>query len=184
MAKTRAQKEQLRNILQDKLQRAKLAVLVKYQGLKVKDSEILRHSLRAAGIEMIVPKNSIVKIVLKSAGIEVSGDVLDQPLALVFGYEDEVRPAKEIVLFGKSFEVLQILGGILDKKMVDVSTIKALAALPSRQEMLTKMVGSLNAPILGLVNALAGVPRGLVRALGQIEQQKTTPTIRRSGNDG
>ncbi len=174
MAKTKVQKESMHASLTDKLSRAKSAVLVKYQGLKVKDSEELRKTLRDVGIDMVVPKNTIAKIVLKEQGIEVVGEAFNQPLAMIFAYEDEVRPAKEVVLFAKTHEALEILGGILDKKMIDTSVIKALAALPSREELLAKMVGSLNAPIAGFVNVLAGVPRALVTALKQIEKQKTS----------
>lgn len=173
MAKTKVQKESMHASLTDKIGRAKAAVLVKYQGLKVKDSEELRKTLRDAGIDMVVPKNTIAKIVLKEQGIEVSGDAFDQPLAMIFAYEDEVRPAKEVVLFAKTHEALEILGGILDKKMIDVSVIKSLASLPSREELLAKMVGSIGAPISGFVNVLAGLPRSLVTALKQIEQKKS-----------
>ncbi len=173
MAKTREQKEQLLSSLEDKLSRAKLAVLVKYQGLKVKDSETLRAALRAASIDMVVPKNSVAKIALSKAGIEVTGDAFDQPLALVFGYEDEVRPAKELVLFGKSFEALEILGGILDKTMVDASVVKRLASLPSREELMAKMAGSLSAPARGLATSINGVARALAQAVSQVAQQKS-----------
>lgn len=174
MAKTKQQKEEMLVSLTDRLSRAKLAVLVKYQGLKVKDTMILRNQLREAGVDMMVPKNAIAKIAFKDSGIEITGEAFDQPLAILFGYEDEVRPAREIVLFGKTHEVVEILGGIVEKKMVDASMIKALAALPSREQLLATMLGSLNAPVSGLVNVLAGVPRAFVTALKQIEQQKTT----------
>lgn len=174
MAKTKEAKSQLLTSLTDKLERACVAVLVKYQGLKVKESEELRSSLRAAEIDMIVPKNSVAKLALKEKGIEVTGDAFDQPLAMVFSYNDEVRPAKEIVLFGKTHEVIEILGGIVNKQMVDASVIKSLASLPSREQLLAQMVGSLNAPISGFVNVLAGVPRALVNALNQIKEQKAT----------
>lgn len=172
MAKTKIQKETMHSNLTDKLSRAKSAILVKYQGLKVKDSEGLRKTLRDAGIDMIVPKNTIAKIVLKEQGIEVTSEIFDQPLAMIFAYEDEVRPAKEVVLFAKTHEALEILGGILDKKMIDIAVIKSLAALPSREELIAKMIGSINAPLSGLVNVLSGVPRSLLNALKQIENNK------------
>ena len=174
MAKTKQAKEELLLSLKDKLARAKVCVLMKYQGLKVKESEELRIKLREAGIDMVVPKNTVAKIALKEQGVEVTGEAFTQPLAMVFAYEDEVRPAKEIVLFGKTHEVLEILGGIYNNKMIDASVIKSLAALPSRDELLAKMVGSIKSPLNGFVNVLAGVPRALVTALKQIEQKKAS----------
>ncbi len=173
MAKTRQQKEQLLTSLEDKLARAKVAVLLKYQGLKVKDSESLRGKLRDLQMDMVVPKNSVAKIALKNAGIEVSGEAFTQPLALIFGYADEVGPAKEIVLFGKTFEALEILGGILDKKMVSAEVIKSLAKLPSREELMGQLAGSLSAPARGLATSISGVARGLVTALNAVKSQKT-----------
>ncbi len=172
MAKTKQQKEELLQNLDDKISRIKSAVLIKYQGLKVKDSELLRKTLREANIDMIVTKNSVAKIALKKHGIEVTGDAFDQPMAMVFAYEDEVRPAKEIVLFAKTNEAVEILGGILEKKMIDAGAVKALAALPPREQLLANMVGSLSSPIRGFVTVLSGVPRGLVTALNQIKEQK------------
>ncbi|MFA6081934.1 MAG: 50S ribosomal protein L10 [Patescibacteria group bacterium] len=172
MAKTKEAKNQLKDSLSDKLKRAKIAVLLKYQGLKVKDLEELRKSLRNMGIDMVVPKNSIAKISLKEQGIEVTGDAFSQPLAMIFSYDDEVKPAKEITLFAKSHEIVEILGGILENKMIDASVIKQLSTLPSREELLAKMVGSIASPLNGLVNVLSGVPRSLVNALKQIELQK------------
>jgi len=174
MAKTKQAKEELLLSLKDKLARAKVCVLMKYQGLKVKESEELRINLRKAGIDMVVPKNTIAKIALKDQGIEVTGEAFDQPLAMVFAYDDEVKPAKEIVLFGKTHEVLEILGGIYNNKMIDTAVIKSLAALPSREELLAKMVGSINSPLSGFVNVLAGVPRALVTALKQLEIKKSS----------
>jgi len=173
VAKTKTQKEDLLHSLEDKLSRAKVAVLIKYQGLKVKQSEELRQKLREASVDMIVPKNSVAKIALKNSGIEVTGDAFEQPLALVFGYEDEVRPAKEIVLFGKTYEVVEILGGIVNKQMVDAATIKQLAALPSREELMARMAGSLSAPARGLASTLNGVITGLARAINEVAKQKT-----------
>lgn len=172
MAKTREQKETLLASLEEKLARAKVAVLIKYQGLKVKDSESLRAKLRDAQVDMVVPKNTVAKIAFKNSGIEVTGEAFSQPLALIFGYEDEVRPAKEIVLFAKAFEAVEILGGILDKKMIDASAIKALAALPSREELMARMAGSVSSPARGLAVTVSGVARGLARAISEVAKQK------------
>lgn len=172
MAKTREQKESLLQNLEDKLARAKVAVLISYQGLKVKDSETLRGVLRAASVDMVVPKNTVAKIALKKHGIEVTGEAFSKPLALVFGYEDEVRPAKEIVLFAKTFEAVEILGGILNNLMIDAAAVKALASLPSREELMARMAGSVSAPARGIATTVSGVARGLARVISEVAKQK------------
>ena len=172
VAKTRKQKESLLSALTERIARAKITVLFKYQGLRVQETEELRRAIRQVGAEMLVTKTSLTRIALRQTGIEVSGDALNKPLALLFSYDDEVKPAKELTLFAKSHQAIEILGGILEKKMIDASVIKALAALPSRPELLARMVGAMSGPLQSFVAVLSGLPRNLVTALKQIEQQK------------
>lgn len=165
MPKTKEQKEQLLAGLNDKLQSAKSAVLVDYKGLKVNETEELRQILREKQIEFNVVKNTLVKIALKKQGIEFDASIFDKPVAIAFTLTDEVAPAKEINLFAKKHEALEILAGILEHKMIDASAVRQLASLPSREELLAKMVGSIASPLSGMVNVLAGNIRGLVNVI-------------------
>jgi large subunit ribosomal protein L10 len=172
MPKTRVKKEELIGKLDEQIANAKSAVLVNYKGLKVVETEELRNLLRAKGVTFNVAKNTLVKIALKKNGISFEKGIFEKPVAIAFASADEVAPAKEIDLFAKKHEALEILGGILEKKMIDADAVKKLALLPSREQLLAKMVGSIASPLSGMVNVLAGNLRGLVNVLNSYKEKK------------
>jgi large subunit ribosomal protein L10 len=172
MLLTRAKKEQLVTEMYGQMEKSKAVVLVNYQGLKNKEIEDLKTKLAEAGIGFQIVKNSLFKIALKKAGITVDETLLDQPVAVVWGDIDEVTPAKLTVQFGKAAEKLEVLGGILNGEFIDLTTVNQLAALPGRDELYAKLVGTLNAPMSRLVNALQGNLRSLVYILDQYRQSK------------
>ena len=98
---------------------------------------------------------------------------MEGQLAFVYGGEDEVSAAKIISKLGKDNENLKMLGGVLEGKAMDQAEITALSKLPSKDELLAKVVGSLKAPISGFVNVLGGNLRGLVYTLKAIKEQKS-----------
>jgi large subunit ribosomal protein L10 len=169
----RADKEQLVNEMTSKIQAAKTIVLVNYLGLKVKEIQSLKKKLLEVGIRFQIVKNSLFKIVLKEQGIEADAVALDQPVAVIWGQEDEIIPAKSAVSFAKEAEKLQIIGGIVNGKFVTADIIKQLAALPGRDELYAKLVGTLNAPLVGLVNVLQGNLRSLVYILSQYNENRS-----------
>jgi large subunit ribosomal protein L10 len=128
--------------------------------------------LREKGVQFNVTKNTLLKIALKKHGIEVSESILKKPLAVAFAMEDEVAPAREIALFAKKSEAIEILGGILEKKYIDEAMIRKLAALPSREELYGRVVGTIAAPLSGMINVLAGNIRGLINVLNAYGQSK------------
>ena len=168
----RTDKENLVKGMTDQLVAAKTVILVNYQGLKVKEIQDLKKNLRENGINFQITKNSLLKIALKSQNIQIDESVLDQPIAVVWGLADEVIPAKKTVEFAKTAEKLEIVGGIVNGQFVDVSTIKQLSSLPGRDELYAKLVGTLNAPMSRLVNALQGNLRSLVYILKQYQATK------------
>lgn len=172
MKLTRAEKEQLVTKVTEQLENSKAVLLVNFTGLKVNEERELKKKLREQGIAFEVIKNTLFKIALKNTQIDLDEKLLDQPIALIWSAEDEVAPAKITVNFAKAAEKLQLVGGIIDKKFVDVEMIKQLAALPGREELYAKLVGALNAPLYGLVNALQGNLRSLVYILKQYSEQK------------
>jgi len=172
MPKNKELKEKLVSKLDENLANAKSAVLVNYKGLKVKETDELRNVLRKKGVSFNIAKNTLVKIALKKQGIEFDEGIFKKPVAIAFASQDEVAPAKEIDLFAKKHEALEILGGILEKKMIDESAVKRLAMLPSREQLLAKMVGSISSPLSGMVNVLAGNIRGLVNVLNALKEKQ------------
>ena len=95
-------------------------------------------------------------------------------MATLVGLIDEVTPARIVNTFAKTHEVVSIFGGLLEGKFIDSAMVKSLANLPSKTELLSRMVGSFNAPLSGLVNVLAGNLRGLARVLNAYKDKKAT----------
>jgi len=172
MAKTREQKDQMIQSLDQKLQNMKSAVFVDYKGMKVKDISTLRRTLREKKVDFNVAKTTLLKIALEKNKIVIDQELLKKPLAVAFAMEDEVAPAKEISNFAKTNEAIEILAGLLENKEISADEVKRLAALPSREELYAKIVGSIASPLSGLVNVMAGNLRGLVNVLNAYKDTK------------
>lgn len=156
----------------EKIDRAQAAILVDYRGLNVDAMTKLRRSLRSAGVELKVYKNTLTRIALHARDQTGLDEALQGPTAIAFGYDDPVAPAKLLVEFAKEYDQLEFKAGLVDGRVIGVDDIKALAALPSREELIAKLVGSLSSPLRGLVNVLSGPPRNLVYVLEAIRKQK------------
>ena len=174
MAKNREQKHEIVKILKSKIGKAKSIVFTKFDGLGVKDNEELRKNLKAEGSEYYVAKKTLLNMAFTDEKIkDLDVKKFDGRVAVVFGYEDEVAPARVVADFQKEHEdKVDFLGGILEGKNMDAGEVLALSAVPSRHELYAKLVGSINAPVSGFVNALAGNIRKLVYALNAIKEIK------------
>lgn len=146
--------------------------VVDYRGLSVKETQTLRRQLREAGAEMKVYKNNIVKIALKNAEMPEIDELLVGPCAYVFYQNDPVETAKALKKAASSLGKLEFIGGIADGKAVSADEVKALADLPSREELIAKAIGCLANPMSGLVRVLNGPAQGLVTALHAVHDQK------------
>lgn len=169
---TREMKAQRLAELKDLLAKQQVVVFTNYQGLKAKEVDQVRRGVEEGGSHYLVTKNTLLRIALKEAGLELESAAFDQPLACVFGLTDQVATAKSVVKVAKDLEALEILGGIVDGQLVDEAAIRTLATLPGREELLAKLVGTIAAPMSGLVSVLSGNMRGLVSVLHQYEQKK------------
>jgi len=170
---TKSQKIELVKDLAEKIKVAKLAVFVDYKGLKVKDSTELKKLLRAEGVDYVVVRKTLLDIALKNAGIVgVDTKTMEGQIALSLSNTDEIAGAKIIDTFGKKNENVKMVGGVLGTQVMDASEVKALAKIPSKEELLGRLVGTLNAPVSGFVNVLAGNLRGLVQVLNAISESK------------
>lgn len=170
--KTKAQKAQQLAEIKELLTGAKSVVLVDFHGITVAQDTALRRQMRAAGVNYSVHKNTLIGIAAKELGIEGLDAFLSQNTALAVSKEDAVAPAKVAVEFAKKNQTLKIKTGLLDNQLITLEEIKELAALPSKEVLLAKMLGSLNAPISGLVNVLQGTIRNAVYVLEAIREQK------------
>ena len=172
MAKTREQKEVLVKDLNERLEKMKAAVLVNYRGISVPQIQDLRKKLHEKGADFAIAKNRLFKIALKDQKIECPEEIFKGPLAISFGYEDEVAPSKIIKEFAKENELPEIVGGFFEGEFVPKETIEELAKLPSHEELLAKFVYVINAPVSGFVNVLRGNMTGLINTLNQIKEGK------------
>lgn len=148
-------------------------VFVDYTGLKVKDNEALRKQCKNEGSEYIAAKKTLLKFGLDKKGIkDLNPKEMKGSIAVVLGYEDEVTPARIVSNFIKEHEAVEILAGVMDSEVMDATKVNDLAKLPSKQELIAKVVGSIGAPLSGFVNVLAGNMRGLVNVLNAVKDQK------------
>ena len=169
---TRAEKQALVEELAGKLQRAQAVILTDFRGLNVAATNELRSRLRREGVEYRVIKNTLIRRAASQAGIEGLDPLLEGPTAVAFGYDDPVAPARELSRFAKEFNQLQIKGGILEGRVIDPKEIQRLADLPSREELLAKVVGGVQAPLYGLVGVLAATLRSFVYAVDALRRQR------------
>ena len=158
--------------LTKQMQEAKAVVFTDYRGLTVNQIQELRKELAKHDASLEVTKNTLMSIAAKQASKEVSDEVLHGPTATLFAFGDEVAPLKALVDFGKEQELPTVKYGFLGGDALDAKQVAALAALPSRDTLIAQTVGTIKAPLTGLVNVLAGNQRGLVYALAAIRDQK------------
>lgn len=136
------------------LKAAQTGVLVDYRGLSVEEDTNLRNKLRAAGCKYFVVKNTLLKLATEQAGLEGLDEVLHGPTALAVSDSDPVAPAKIIADFAKGNEKLEMKSGFMDGAVMSLDELKTLAATPSMETLIAKIMGSLNAPVSNLVRLL------------------------------
>lgn len=175
MAKSREKKSVEIEKLVERLGRMKVAVLTTTSGLKVKDINELRSLLRKSSVEYVVAKKTLVRRALEQASLAGNVDLspLAESFALSFGFDDVVAPAKLLSQFSKTHDSVKFVGGIMDGAFVTGEQIKALAALPSIDELRGRLVGSIASPLSGFVRVLNGNLAGLVRVLDGYQKSRT-----------
>jgi len=174
MAKSRAKKESEISALVNGLKAAKTAVFADLSSIKVGENSDLRRKAKKDGVAIITAKKTLLRLALKEAGITgVDVAALKGSVALLLGQADEIAPAKVLEAFRKDHDSVTLLGGLFGARQMSVEEVKTLAKLPSKQELIGRLVGTINAPLSGFVNVLAGNLRGLVTALNAIKDSKT-----------
>jgi len=163
-------------ILQEKLAKAKSIVLADYRGLPVNLQQDLRQKITQVNAELIVVKNTLLKIALKQEKFDLKPllDSFTGPTITLLAYEDEIAPIKALAEFAKDNNLPTIKAGFLNKDPLSKEKVEQLAQLPTKVELLTKTVGTIKAPLSGIVNVLSGNLKNLVYALKAIKTQKTT----------
>jgi len=173
MAKTRSQKASEVSAFVEALHAGKSVIFADLSSVKVNDANKFRRAAEKESISVNLTKKTLLTLALKEAGISaVDMKSLNGSVSMVVGLEDAVAPAKALEALRKDFEGVKVMGGLLDGVWMDAAQVKALAALPSKQELLGQVVATINAPISGFVNVLAGNLRNLVTVLGAIKDAK------------
>lgn len=175
MPKSREQKQEIIKDLQDKIAKQKASVFVDFGASPAKSIFQFRDELKKAGCLMQVVKKSLLEKVLEAAketAILEKVKAMKGQMAVVFGFIDEVAPAKITYLASKKNDQLKLLAGILGKEYLEQEKIMELAKLPSKPELVGKLLGSMQAPISGLANVCQGVVRNFVFVLNEIKVNK------------
>jgi len=173
MQHTKQQKELLISEVTEKIKDSKALVFANFKGVSVKNITTIRKELRKSGSSWQVMKKTLLNIALKNAGVEVNARELEGQVGVAFSH-DEVAAAKTIADFQKLNKdvTITIEGGALGSKALSVNEVKALAKLPSQDELRAQLVGTLQAPIASFVRVLGGNLSGLVQVLKAIEGKK------------
>ena len=177
------------NILKEKLAGAKSVIFAEYHGLTSNQVNDLRSKIKESGAEMSVAKNTLIKVALNEenpvmkSSKELSAKIdeeLKGPIATIFSYSDAIASIKVLAQFaqnlvaqGREVGLPKIKAGIIDGEFASAEKIGILSSLPSREELLAKLVGTLKSPLSGLVNVLNGNQRKLVYALSAIAKKRS-----------
>ncbi len=172
MAISREKKEQLVESYGQELAKAPHVFLMGFEGISVPDATQLRDHVRQVGGSYVVVKNRLVKRAIKGAVLEsLEGEFLGTTAA-AFGAEDAVGLAKAVTEFAKKVPAIRLKAGLLDGQQVSAQEIEEIAALPSREELIAKLLFMMQSPVSGLVRTLGEVQRQLVVVLDQVRQEK------------
>ncbi|NLW09062.1 MAG: 50S ribosomal protein L10 [Firmicutes bacterium] len=168
----RAEKEAQVQILKEKLSAAQTVILADYRGLTVEEMTELRKKLRETGTEFRVVKNTLARLAAKEAKIDELDPYLTGPVAMAFGVDDPVAPAKILHTFARDHKNLELKAGLLEKKLLDVKEIEALATLPSREVLLTRLAAAMMGPLRNLGFVLSAPIRNMAYVLDAVREKQ------------
>ena len=155
----------------ERLAKAQTVVLAEYRGLPVEQITVLRSQARASGVYLRVLKNTLARRAVQGTPFEKLADQMVGPLAYGIS-EDPVAAAKVLHTYAKTNDKLVIKGGAMANQVMTAKEIGTLATMPSRDELLAKLMGTMQAPVTKFVQTLNEVPGRFVRTLAAVRDQK------------
>ena len=158
--------------LTEKLDKANAIYFTDYIGLDVVSITKLRKEFVSNDIEFTIAKNTLIKLAAKDAGMQGLDEFLNGPTAMALSYNDPTNPAKVIKNFLKDFDKPAVKGMILDGQVFEGEEFEKIASLPSKEQLLSKLVGMLNSPMSKLSSTLGSPVSGLLGALEQLNSKK------------
>jgi len=168
LAISKERKRELIESYTEMLSQSQGVIFTNYRGLTVSQMQTVRNKLREVNSPYHVVKNTLLDLALKRAGLNVTADILEGPVAVGFCYSELPATAKVLVDFAKELELFKVTGGLLGDKILEIEDVRALAELPARDVLLAQVLGGFQAPISGLVSALGGI----LRSLGYVLQAR------------
>jgi large subunit ribosomal protein L10 len=172
MALSRAKKEELVATYQEKLVTAPHAFVLGYKGVSVPQVTELRARVREAGAGYMVVKNRLALRAIEGQPLAELKDQFNGPTAVAYSNDDPVALAKTLTEFAKTVPVMEFRGGLLDGSYVGAEQIREIANLPSRDELIAKLLFLLQSPVTRLVRTLAAIPRGFVVVLAEVAKAR------------
>jgi len=170
MALTKEKKQDIVKDLESKMEKQKSMIFMDFSGTKVKNLALLRKNLKEAKNELRVAKKTLMDIALKNKKISVEPKNMAGEIGLVFGYEDELSPARIVNQFLKTNPNAKIMGGYIENRFYETEDVVRFAQLPGKEHLLASLLSSMSAPASNLVGVLNGNLRKLVFVLSQIKK--------------
>lgn len=143
--------------IKEKLSRAQSAVIIDYRGITVAQADELRKKMREANVDYKIYKNTLMSRAIKGTQFEKLEDALSGPSAFAFGYEDAVAPARVLNGIIKDFKKMEFKAAVVEGQYFDAEGVKAVAVLPSRDELIAKFLGSIKSPMSNLAYMLQAI---------------------------
>lgn len=167
MPKSKAQKAETIKGLGKHIEKQHSILFVDYKGIKVKELLLLRKQLKELGAKLQVAKKTLLKKALQEKEIDIDLKGMEGQVAAIFSFQDAFSPIKSAAAFAKTAENIKILGGYIEGQVRGAETMKEIASLPSKEELLSRLLGSIASPMSGFLNVINGNIKGLVYILAQ-----------------
>ncbi len=170
----RQEKEKRVDWLSEQFRGAKALFLTNFQGLSVAEMNALRSELRNRGVNYKVMKNTLVRLAYQDTDVATLGSDFVGPRAAAWTEASDNVPAmaKVLVDFAKAHPNLTLIRGVLEGKLVEPTDMETLSALPPKEQLIARVLGTMKAPVNAFVSTLAAVPRSVLTVLKAIEEQK------------
>lgn len=159
--------------IRNKIGKSEITIFTDYRGLNVALLTKFRRKLRENSAELQVYKNTFSRRALDQLNLAYETEMLEGPTAVITASQEPTKAAKEVVSFAKDNQNVVVKGGVFENRVLNAEQIQELAKLPSREELIAQVIGSMKSPLTGLVMTLSGPVRGLVYVLNSIKEKKS-----------
>lgn len=161
--------------LREKIRTAKSITIADHRGLSAEDINNLRTQIRESDSEAVVAKNTLLKIALKEEGVDVPElqKDLQGPTTAIFSYKDAISPIKAVFEFAKKLDLPKIKAAIIEGRYTNKSQVEEISKIPSKEELIARVVRGMKSPLLGITNTLGGVQRNFVYVISAIKNAKS-----------